>query len=1224
MSIKNIRSKNDDQYLVLSLDPGSASCGYALDDVYNQKVLKAGSAIIDNHEIVKSTGGNCNADRRAKRGRARLLNREKVRIRDFNRLWSRANYPAANISNNILLTKNKGLTTPLTYDELYSILLHYLSHRGFSDRICVTEKDANDAFKGQLYENNKLTAIKHPCEIQLERFNRFGKYRGEIKDTASDEIRILSNHFSHASYVAELNTIFEVQRNAGVVDDEFVERYMKIFNRERKFSEGPGDEMNRTDYGIYTTKKDENGNYVTEKTIFDHLVSKCTIYNDEIQASACTYSAQEYLFLNELTVLTVNETKLSPEQKRLVIDKIKSFTASAKEAKKSQAEKVFDIIEDVIGEKIVSVKGYITGYDEKPRFHTFEPYRMLKVFFRDNLNKDFDSYDVNIMDELGETISKYTDIDQVIFALSELNEDMILDLSDDDIRDLAEFVLSSDLKKFVNKRIGFSIKALKKIVPAMNELNLDQESVQHQLGLDKIRLANYLQFDEIPADYITADISNPVVKASAKTAIRVANEIVAQYGVPDVLLVEMPRSKNDPSAKRKIKDAQKENATWNESVYARCEKYGVSRVAVESNKTELRRKLKLWDEQNGIDLYTGRNISEADLIQHAEKYDLDHIIPDSIIGQARPKYDLVLTEKTVNGFKGQRTPHMFMSPTEYAVYKLRVKEWVKYAKKNKAELRIDDDYITKKASFLLYEGSFEEVDNILGFAERSLIDTGYASRIIVNGIKDYFAAHGINIIVESTRGAVTNHLRKKVLKDVTLNGSDLFDKDRDLYGQHAVDAMLMGFGYMNLMRFTDNKTRLIMMDKRKYGKVRQETLDSIEEAFKHIDESNYNDISSAIAKGIDDIQYSFNIDRKSNRLIAKTSIIGVIDIDDVKYTKSKGQSIYTAAGAAEFEKAYDKYIKSLNIVATSMHKELTKKTKGEISFNPERQNAESLKSYYDRLRVYSSSYIEYFKTDYAAKLNETFVATGLLTAIRNKPVFFKLCDIYEQYKNVADKPNGEFAAYRNDTGQNIIIRGTKLDSMYYLDKLGKRYIDVSHKYGQNQTKAIMVGLNKYRTDVYYDTVKKIYVTVAVYYKNLIVKNGKRALNMDDYETELRIIGLIKPEETMNDFNNRYKFVFSLFKNSIIEFPEPFSQDKTVKGKKVTYDLVGRYRFGHKTSNTKDIDYINIRKIEQNELIENLPMWVIPSIRKIVTNRLGDVTYEFDLNHPEKFNKYAFD
>ena len=49
-----------------------------------------------------------------------------------------------------------------------------------------------------------------------------------------------------------------------------------------------------------------------------------------------------------------------------------------------------------------------------------------------------------------------------------------------------------------------------------------------------------------------------------------------------------------------------------------------------SNQKQLGLKLKLWNEQDGKCLYSGKTIEPEDLIKHSELFQIDHIIPRSI------------------------------------------------------------------------------------------------------------------------------------------------------------------------------------------------------------------------------------------------------------------------------------------------------------------------------------------------------------------------------------------------------------------------------------------------------------------------------------------------------------------------------------------------------------------------------------------------------------------
>ena len=63
-------------------------------------------------------------------------------------------------------------------------------------------------------------------------------------------------------------------------------------------------------------KKDETGQYITEKNIFEKLIGRCSVYPEEIRAAGASYTAQEFNLLNDLNNLVVNERKLTEEERR--------------------------------------------------------------------------------------------------------------------------------------------------------------------------------------------------------------------------------------------------------------------------------------------------------------------------------------------------------------------------------------------------------------------------------------------------------------------------------------------------------------------------------------------------------------------------------------------------------------------------------------------------------------------------------------------------------------------------------------------------------------------------------------------------------------------------------------------------------------------------------------------------------------------------------------------
>lgn len=298
----------------VGLDIGVASVGVAVLDE-NDNIVEAVSNIFDEADTSN------NKVRRTLREGRRTKRRQKTRIEDFKQLWETSGYIIPHkLHLNIIELRNKGLTELLSLDELYCVLLSMLKHRGISYLEDADDGEKGNAYKKGLAFNEKQLKEKMPCEIQLERMKKYGKYHGEFIIEINDEKEYQSNVFTTKAYKKELEKIFETQRcNGNKINTKFIEKYMEIYERKREYYIGPGNEKSRTDYGIYTTRTDEEGNFIDEKNIFGKLIGKCSVYPEEYRASSASYTAQEFNLLNDLNNLKINNEKLTEFQKKKLL-----------------------------------------------------------------------------------------------------------------------------------------------------------------------------------------------------------------------------------------------------------------------------------------------------------------------------------------------------------------------------------------------------------------------------------------------------------------------------------------------------------------------------------------------------------------------------------------------------------------------------------------------------------------------------------------------------------------------------------------------------------------------------------------------------------------------------------------------------------------------------------------------------------------------------------------
>lgn len=856
---------------IVSLDIGIASVGWAVIEKETEKVVESGVNLFPEATAAE------NQTRRGMRQSRRMKRRQKTRLNDFNKLWEKFEFATPEMKEtNIADIKVKALNEKISLDELYSILYNYLKHRGIS-YLEDADQDAttgNSSYANGLQLNAKELEIKYPCEIQKERLKKIGKYRGQtqIVDENGDKLD-LSNVFTIGAYRKEILRILEVQKEFyEKLTDEFCDEYLMIFNRKRKYYEGPGNEKSRTDYGKYTTNLDEEGEYITEKNIFEKLIGKCSVYTEELRAAAASYTAQEFNLLNDLNNLTINERKLSEDEKREIV----------KEVKNSNSINMRKIIANVMNEKIGEFQGARVDKSEKEIFHKFETYnKMRKALLTIDVN--IETFSREELDEIGYILTINTDKEALIEAFRNATFEV-----HDSVRDCLIDLRRNNGSLF-NKWHSFSLKVMNELIPVMYEQPKEQMTLLTEMGVLHGKANDFEGIKYIPADAVSEEIFNPVVRRSVRISIRVLNEIMRKYGELDEVIIEMPRDRNSDEQKKRIKDNQKLNEKEMEHIEKQLAALYNIRLKPSdfSRQKYLNLKLKLWNEQDGKCLYSGRTINLKDVIQHPEMFEIDHIIPRSISFDDS-RNNKVLVYRTENQRKGNQTPYYYLTHSNgewnFECFRATVLDLTK-----KKEYGIS----RKKVQNLLFSENITKIDVLKGFINRNINDTSYASRVVLNTMQNYFRAKETGTKVKVIKGSYTHQMRVNMK----------LDKNReDSYSHHAVDAMLMCFAqigyeaYRKLQgEFIDFETGEIlnseMWEKQMSDDVYAEYLYGMK----------WSNIRQEITAAESTVKYWFYVDRKANRGLCKQKIRGTREYDGKTY-KINNLDIRTEEGVATFKK----------------------------------------------------------------------------------------------------------------------------------------------------------------------------------------------------------------------------------------------------------------------------------------------------------------------------------
>ncbi len=894
-------------------------------------VASVGSAVVtDDYKIIESTSNifpeaNAaeNVERRSMRQTRRILRRRKTRITDFAKIWKKYGFVIPEtVDNNVLELRVKGLSESLSKDELFWVLQNDLKHRGISYLEDAVEEGGSSQYAKGLTQNQQELKDKYPCEIQLDRLNKYGFYRGQrVIRSGEDEI-ILSNVFTISAYRNEIMQLFDTQRkHHSDITEKFVEDYLEIFNRKREYYEGPGNELSRTDYGKYTTAiNPETGKYITEENIFEKLIGKCSVYPEEKRASAASYTAQEFNVLNDLNNLLVNGRKLDKNEKEEIVSLMKT----------EKTVSVPKILKKVISEDIEAIEGARIDKDDKQIFHTFEIYNKMRKAL-DGIDVKIDEvFSVEDLDLLGDILTLNTDKESILSALERNN------LKIDE--NVCECLISLRKKNgsLFSKWHSFSLKIMRELIPAMYEENKNQMQLLTDMGLLKTSIDKYKGLKYIPDKELLEEIYNPVVRRSVHTSIKVLNAYIKKYGYPEQIVIEMPRDKNSDEQKKFLKKVQGDNEKELANILKKCkEEYGFE-IKPEHfrNHKKLVLKLKLWNEQQGKCLYSGRTIDIRELVENPSSFEVDHIIPLSIsLDDSRNNKVLVYAIENQN--KGNSTPYFYLKDIN------RDWDYVKYK-----------DYLftlnlkRNKLRNLLFEQDITKIDVVKGFVNRNLTDTAYASRLVLNTLQSFFEANEVGTKVSVIRGAYTHQMRENLK----------IEKDRDeSYSHHAVDAMLIAFSKMGYDAYHKLQGSVIDFET---GEIidGHSGSDIVDDATyrKILYENKWFEIKTNISKAEKEVKYSYYVDKKLNRGLCNQTIRGSREYDGKTYKINK-LNIYSQDGIKTFK----------NMISKGKEDQFLMKKNDSRSF-------EDLMSIYNQYKDAANPFLEYEKEtgDYPRKYSK--------------------------------------------------------------------------------------------------------------------------------------------------------------------------------------------------------------------------------------------------------------
>lgn len=844
---------------VLGFDIGIRSIGWCLQE--NGEIIACGVRIprsVEDAQTKESLAAQRSAARRIRRTIARKKGRmESLKImicKEFG--LNLADYyskdgdlPKAYAGENFKSPyelRSKALTEKLSADELARVILHIAKHRGYANKHARKESDKD---KGKV-----LSAIKNN-EQALKKYQSVGEYLYEEfyqKERSQEEIQIKvellkafyeknktktekqdknklekqsPNQYKKVRNTtdvyercmkqewlqAELELIFEKQREFGLkFSNEFKDEILKVMFFQRSL-ENSADKVGFCTFFPDEKRAPKDSLSGIEYVALGKIINELKYIEKKIKAKDCIrFYAGEVVDtpqnINALLDIVLKKGEISYKEFRSILklnDKFKDVNIFSKNAKLDYTQKTIDEAEKA---KFLELK----SSKDNPNIPNLKG-------FQKALGKDFEKFDRKTLDDIA-------------FDLATINDKQEL------FKQFENYDLSAEQKEALSqlsfsKFLNLSFKALSEIIPLMKQ-GLRYDEAVEKLG--------FKPTDEYDYNEVQKELHNPVVSHILAEVVKVLKAILKEHGQVHKINIEFTREAGISKDKRnKTEQEQRKKFQANERAKEKCHQLGIA--ATKKNIL----KIKLWLEQGGVCVYSGKTIT-IEHLKDETMLQIDHIYPYS--RSFDDSYNnKVLVFSSENQVKREKTP--------FEAFGNNANKWnsivsfvsgnraYSYTKTNKNGKK--EQIFTKKGQRILDE-NFKAKEQ--GFIQRNLVDTSYIANVVRDYIdknvkflplddkellqssmffeldgynekddrkKEYKRKH-IEIISGNLTSMMKHYWGLHFLDKKNEFGE--YEKDRNHHLHHALDAIIIS--YMNASRvkaFADFKKQLETMKASEYA-----------------------------------------------------------------------------------------------------------------------------------------------------------------------------------------------------------------------------------------------------------------------------------------------------------------------------------------------------------------------------------------------------------------------
>lgn len=491
---------------------------------------------------------------------------------------------------------------------------------------------------------------------------------------------------------------------------------------------------------------------------------------------------------------------------------------------------------------------------------------------------------------------------------------------------------------------------------------------------------------------------NIVVFKAINETRKVLNAIIRRYGSPEYINIEVADDLGRSVSERmKLTKMMRDNEKARQKIAEKIIELGLRKEG-EVKEGDIAR-YKLWQEQGGIDLYSGDPIAENAVLSSI--YDIDHIVPFSLI------LDDTLQNKALVNMGANRQGKHQQVPLQY----LQGEQKTKFLQ-NVNLLFKKGKISAKKYKYLLLPNLYN-AEVLAEWKSRNINDTRYITRYIVNYLTANlkFANEDKKKHVYAVKGAITSRMRKKWLNKKSWGS---VEKDRSNNLHHAADALVIANLTPAYVEIVSDNMKLNKIYREHHKQISFEYNDYLEKAVKKM--QKYYGFNEAYARKLLEAKGRIpsiikNLEREADIRLTDESM---------KFYQDKDASSF-AEKAADFYRDDPQFAAGLRMPLVSYKQ--NKKFQGKITDDNPVKKAARKNTSLVKLDTLGNENILTASKYYCVELYETADGKNNLRGIRYADLKKQGKKLYLTAENPADYKRHKMYLFANDYIEVINQKG---------------------------------------------------------------------------------------------------------------------------------------------------------------------------------------------------------